>query len=192
MHDRTAWTTSPSPVTTMSTDPRFPIGRFTPPAAFDWVEVRSTIATLRDLPERMAAAVAGLDDGQLDTPYREEGWTVRQVVHHVADSHLNACLRTRLALTAEVPTILAYDEKAWALLPDAAALPVGPSLAILGGLHHRWVALLDSLDEATWGRTMVHPEFPEPIAIWWLAALYDWHSRHHVAHITHLRAREEW
>ena len=176
----------------MSDDPRYPVGRFVPPTDHDPANARAAIATLRALPERLAAAVTGLDDAQLDTPYREGGWTVRQVVHHVADSHLNAHQRTRLALTEDRPTILAYDEKAWAELPDVLALPVAPSLAILEGLHVRWVSLLEQLDEAAWRRTLVHPEVEQPIAIWWLAALYEWHSRHHVAHVTHLRAREEW
>ena len=176
----------------MTDDPRYPVGRFDPPTTFDLRSTRAAIATLRDLPDRLTAAVSGLDEDQLDTPYREGGWTVRQVVHHLADSHLNAYLRTRLALTEEVPTVRPYDEKGWAELPDAKSLPVTASLQLLEGLHARWVALLGAVAEADWQRTMIHPEFEEPIALWWLVAMYDWHCSHHLAHVTRLRAREEW
>ncbi len=176
----------------MTDDPRYPVGRFIPPPAFDLRSTRAAIAALGDLPDRVTAAVSGLDEAQLDTPYREGGWTVRQVVHHLADSHLNAYLRTRLALTEEAPTVRPYDEKGWAELPDAKSLPVTASLQLLEGLHVRWVALLGAVAEADWQRTMIHPEFKEPIALWWLVAMYDWHGAHHLAHVTRLRAREEW
>ncbi len=176
----------------MNGDPRYPVGRFTAPVSLDATGRRAAITVLEELPDRLAAAVDGLDEAQLDTPYREGGWTVRQVVHHVADSHVNAAVRVRLALTEDTPTIRPYEEKRWAELPDARTLPVAPSLELLRGLHARWVALLASLDEAGWQRTLVHPEYDAPLTIWSITALYDWHSRHHVAHVTHLRAREGW
>lgn len=176
----------------MTDDPRYPIGRFEPPDSTDAASRRAAIGVLAELPDRLATAVAGLDDRQLDTPYREGGWTVRQLVHHVADSHLNAYTRFRLTLTEELPTIRTYDEKAWARLPDATTLPTAPSLQLLEGLHRRWVALLDSLDAEAYERELHHPEFKEPLKLWWLLAMYDWHSRHHVAHVTRLRARMGW
>jgi hypothetical protein len=176
----------------MTDDPRYPVGRFDQPAVFDLDSVPASLATLRELPERLATAVTGLDDDQLDTPYRPGGWTVRQVVHHLADSHLNAYQRTRLTLTEESPRIIAYDEKSWAELTDARSLAIGPSLSILEGLHVRWVALLEGLDPDEWHRTHIHPDYQRPIALWWQLALYDWHCRHHVGHVTHLRARQGW
>lgn len=173
-------------------DPRYPIGRFEPPTDRDGTARRASIAVLAELPERLAAAVAGLDEAQLDTPYRDGGWTVRQVVHHVADSHVNAYTRFRLALTEDLPTIRPYDEKAWARLYDATTLPVEPSLRLLEGLHRRWVALLESLGPEAFDRELHHPEYHEPLQLGWMLAMYDWHSRHHVAHITRLRARQGW
>lgn len=179
--------TSPAP------DLRYPVGPFTfvagasPGMRDEWRE------EIRQLPGALARAVAGLDDGRLDTPYRPDGWTVRQLVHHVADSHLNAYVRLRLALTETGPTIRPYDERRWAELPDARALPPGPSLRLLEALHERWSALLDRLEPADWSRTLVHPERPgEPLTVEWLVAHYAWHSRHHLAHVTSLRSREGW
>lgn len=176
----------------MHDDPRYPIGEFEPPATTDATSRRTAIAVISELPDRLAAAVAGLDDDQLDTPYRDGGWTVRQLVHHVADSHMNAVIRFRLALTEDLPTIKAYDEKAWARLADARSLPVTPSLALLEGLHRRWATLLESMAGEDWERELHHPEYKEPLRLWWMLALYEWHSRHHVAHITRLRARNGW
>ena len=147
---------------------------------------------LADLPGTMRAAVAELSDVQLDTPYRDGGWTVRQTVHHVADSHLNAYCRFRLALTEDAPTIKPYFETRWADLPDARTLPVAPSLAILDGVHARLVALVDSMTPEQWQRGFVHPEHGRTVMLWQTAALYAWHSRHHVAHITTLRAQNRW
>jgi hypothetical protein len=170
---------------------RFPIGRFAMPAAFTVEAAVAHVATIRELPARLRAAVAGLTEAQLDTPYREGGWTVRQVVHHLADSHLHAYLRSKFAYTEDVPTIMPYEEAVWATLPDT-ALPVDGSLAILDGLHRRWTALLDALDDETWQRAYYHPESAMQWPLWKVAALYAWHSRHHVAHITTLREREGW
>jgi hypothetical protein len=132
-----------------------------------------------------------LPDGQLDTPYREGGWTVRQLVHHVADSHINAYVRMRLALTEDWPTIKPYEEAEWAKLEDARTLPVEVSLALLKSLHLRWVALLKSLSEADWARGYVHPESGRE-RLETVAGIYGWHSQHHVAHVTELRKRMGW
>lgn len=172
-------------------DPRYPIGKFTRPETLDAQQRRSSTATLSALPENLRAAVYGLHDAQIDTPYREGGWTVRQLVHHVADSHMNAYVRTRLAVTEDWPTIKPYDEKLWAQLPDGTALPVDVSLELLSALHRRWVALLESLSDEQWKRGYVHPESGRQ-SLEQVVALYDWHSRHHVAHITTLRKGRGW
>ncbi len=142
------------------------------------------------MPERLKTAVAGLSDAQLDTPYREEGWTVRQVVHHLADSHAMAYTRCKLALTEDWPTINPYNEKAWAELADS-QLPLDVSLAMVTGIHERWVKLLESLSEEDFRKGYNHPERGREMLVKMLA-MYDWHSRHHVAHITCLRARQGW
>ena len=172
-------------------DPRYPIGDFVRPAVLDAEHRHASIATLAALPENLRAAVDGLTDSQLDTPYRHGGWTVRQLVHHVADSHMNAYVRTRLALTEDWPTIKPYEEPLWAELFDAKTLPVDVSLVLLDSLHRRWVALLESLSEEQWERGYNHPASGrQPLAL--VVALYDWHSRHHVAHITALRKSRGW
>jgi len=147
--------------------------------------------TLRLLPQRLTAAVAGLSDHQLDTPYREGGWTVRQVVHHLADSHANAYVRCKLALTEDWPTIKPYDQAAWAELSDSRWLPIDVSLSFLSALHQRWVALFESLSDEDFRRGYNHPESGRQ-NLAHVLALYDWHSRHHTAHITSLRARMGW
>ena len=138
-------------------DLRYPIGRFTPPAASDSAQRSAHIETLRTLPERLRAAVHGLSEAQIDTPYREGGWTVRQLVHHVFDSHANSYVRFKLALTEDWPTIKPYDEAAWAELADS-RMPVEVSLSLLDGLHERWVMLLESMSEADFAEGHVHPE----------------------------------
>ena len=143
------------------------------------------------MPVELRAAVEGLSEEQLDTPYREGGWTVRQVVHHVADSHLHAYIRAKLALTEEQPVIKPYDEARWAELADGRFEDVGISLALLDALHKRWVLLMESLREAQWQRTFLHPE-KGPVRLDQQLASYAWHGRHHVAHITALRARMGW
>ncbi len=169
-------------------DLRYPIGKFDPLDA----ELRSGhIKTIAELPANLAAAVAGLSDEQLDTPYRPEGWTLRQTVHHVADSHINSLCRFKLALTEdEAPTIRPYYEERWAELGDS-KMPVGVSLSIVDGVHRRWVALLESMSDADYQREFIHPETGR----WTLEkvlALYAWHSRHHTAHIAGLRDRSGW
>lgn len=175
---------------TNSDDLRYPIGRFSPSAESTPTMRAGQIQNLRELPERMRAAVAGLNDAQLDTPYREGGWTVRQVVHHLADSHANAFLRFKHALTEDWPTIKAYDESAWARLADN-HLPASSSLMLIDGLHERWATLLESLSDEDFRKGYVHPERGrQPLAA--ALAMYDWHGRHHTAHITSLRARQGW
>lgn len=176
----------------MATDPRYPIGKF----AYDGVatpEARSRrIAEIAQAPVALRAAVKGLTPKQLDTPYREGGWTVRQVVHHVPDSHLNAYIRFKLALTENTPTIKPYDEKRWAELADTRTVPPEVSLALLDAVHERWVALLKSMTLADWQRAYHHPEYNRRIPLDEVLALYAWHGRHHAAHITSLREQEGW
>jgi uncharacterized damage-inducible protein DinB len=171
-------------------DLRFPTGRFSTPSS-SLPEVRAAhIQTLRLLPERLRAAVSGLTDQQIDTPYRAGGWTVRQVVHHLADSHANAHMRFKLALTEDWPTIKPYDEVVWANLADS-RLPVDVSLVLVEALHIRWVSLLESLSDEDFQKGYVHPAMGrQNLAN--VLALYDWHSRHHTAHITSLRSRQGW
>jgi hypothetical protein len=172
-------------------DLRYPIGRFSPPAS-SMAGVRAAyIQTVRLLPARLRAAVSSLSDAQLDTPYREGGWTVRQVVHHLADSHSVAYVRCKLALTADWPTINAYDEAVWANLPDCRSLPVDVSMAMIEGLHTRWTTLLDALSEEDFQKGFNHPEFGR-VNLARQLAMYEWHCRHHTAHITNLRARKGW
>jgi hypothetical protein len=171
-------------------DPKYPVGRFAAPATISVDERNNAIATLAELPEQLRNAVDGLSFAQLGTPYREGGWTVRQVVHHIVDSHMNAVIRVKLALTEDWPTVKPYDEAAWAKLHDVAA-PVEWSLELIESLHARWVMLLQSLNEEQWKRGFNHPE-SGPATVEKTALVYAWHSLHHVAHITHLRAREKW
>ncbi len=174
-------------------DLRYPIGRFERPAQLTTPERSALIDTIAAAPAALRAAVHGLSGTQLDTPYRPEGWTVRQVVHHVPDSHLNSYVRFRLALTEEQPTIKPYDEARWAELPDAKGPLVAESLALLEALHARWVSLLRAMTPAEFARTLVHPERPgAPMTLDMMVALYAWHGRHHVAHITALRERMGW
>lgn len=166
---------------------RYPIGRFHASAASSRAE---QIESLRRLPERLRAAVQGLEDSQLDTPYRDAGWTVRQLVHHVADSHANSYARVKMALTEDDPTIFAYDEGAWAKLPDS-RMPIEVSLRLIDGVHARLVLLFESMSEAEYQKTFRHPERGQ-VTLANNLALYDWHSRHHTAHITRLRERMGW
>lgn len=172
-------------------DPRYPIGRFRYDTTAGEAGRRSAIETIAGTPAALREAVTALDDHQLDTPYREGGWTVRQVVHHLVDSHINAYVRLRLALTEENPVIRPYDEVAWAELWDAREEPVELSLALLEGLHARWTALLRRLPGAAFERSWRHPVSGEH-SVDVLVQMYAWHGSHHVAHITSLRAREGW
>jgi hypothetical protein len=172
-------------------DPRYPVGRYQAPDVITAAERSPWIRQIETLPSSLKEAVAGLSDTQLNTPYRAGGWTVRQVVHHLPDSHLNSYTRFRLALTEDSPAIKPYDEAAWAELPDAKSGPIEPSLALLEGLHMRWAGLLHSLDDADYARTFKHPELGE-IRLDWTLGLYAWHCRHHLSHILNLRRREDW
>lgn len=171
-------------------DLRYPIGRFSPPAVSVPGIRAAHVETLRQLPERLRAAVAGLSDAQLDTPYRDGGWTVRQVVHHVADSHAMSYTRCKLALTEDWPAIISYDEAAWANLADS-RLPVEVSLAMIDVLHTRWVTLFEALSEEDFQKGYNHPEHGK-VSLANALAMYEWHSRHHTAHITGLRTRQGW
>jgi uncharacterized damage-inducible protein DinB len=172
-------------------DLRYPVGKFEWDGKATAESRRQAIEEIAAVPARMSAAVRGLTREQLDTPYRPEGWTVRQVVHHVPDSHLNAYVRFKLALTEDEPTIKPYDEKRWAELMDTRETPIETSLALLGPLHERWVTLLRSLLAADFARTLRHPELGV-MSLDKVLALYAWHGRHHVAHITSLRERMGW
>jgi uncharacterized damage-inducible protein DinB len=172
-------------------DPRYPIGRFRAKSEYSAAERQDLIEQLAATPARMREAVRGLDETQLETPYREGGWTVAQVVHHVPDSHLHSYLRFKFALTEDTPTIKPYDEARWAELPDARSTAIEASLRVLDGLHERWVVFLRSLQAEDWLRVYMHPErgmTPLDRTL----ALYAWHGQHHVAHITTLRERMGW
>jgi uncharacterized damage-inducible protein DinB len=169
---------------------RYPIGPFHPPATATSDTRAAQIKTQRELPVQLAAAVRGLNDTQLDTPYRDGGWTVRQLVHHVADSHMNSYVRFKLALTEDWPTIKPYDEAAWAGLPDSQK-PISSSLQLIAALHERWVDLLEAMTDGDFQKGFNHPERGRQNLATTLA-LYDWHARHHTAHITVLRARQGW
>ncbi|MBK7708982.1 MAG: putative metal-dependent hydrolase [Acidobacteria bacterium] len=176
--------------TATSNDLRYPIGKFDPSRVIT-PEIRAAnVAAIRDLPGKIEAAIAGLSDGQLDTEYRPEGWTVRQTVHHVADSHINSFCRFKLALTEDVPTIRPYAEARWAELADS-LLPLDSSLAIIRGVHHRLHILLESLSDADFERELIHPDSGQ-FSVDRLLALYAWHGAHHVAHIAGLRERNGW
>lgn len=169
---------------------RYPIGRAHLDPEFD---IAQGLTILEACPQHLRDAVEGLDDAQLDTPYRPDGWTVRQVVHHVPDSHLNAYLRCRWALTEYSPLIKPYQEARWAELEDSKAAPA-LSLDLLAALHRRWLTLLHTLSNDDWQRTFRYPEGEGPpiLTLQQMLALYSWHSRHHVAHITRLRERRGW
>lgn len=172
-------------------DPRYPIGKYEMPAQVTPEMRAGAILEIASTPERVRAAVKGLNDAQLDTPYREGGWTVRQVVHHLADSHMNAYVRWRLALTESEPTIKPYEESAWAKLEDAVHAPIEVSLRLLEPLHERWVRLLHSVKPAEFARTFRHPEHGVR-TLDWMLFLYAWHGKHHTAHITELRKQKGW
>lgn len=161
---------------------RYPIGKFVQPAAYTNQDISQWIADIKALPQQIREAVIGLTNDQLNTPYRPGGWTIKQVVHHIADSHMNSIIRFKWALTEENPTIKPYHEDLWAKLGDY-SLPVESSLLLLEGLHQRMVALFESLTEEDWNRTFYHPDAQIEISLKRNLAMYSWHSRHHLAHI---------
>lgn len=172
-------------------DARYPVGRYSPPKSITSEQRHAWIDEIEALPANLDHAVSGLLDTQLDTPYREGGWTVRQVVHHFADSHLNSYQRFRLALTEPTPTVKTYAEAAWAELPDAKTAPIELSLSLIRGLHSRWAILMRSLTDDQFALTVKHPEWGEP-SLDWMLGLYAWHSKHHLAHISNLRRQKGW
>lgn len=175
----------------MTDDLAYPIGRWHAPPALSGDDLRQAVARIAALPAAFRAAVAPLTAVQLDTPYRPGGWTVRQVAHHLPDSHLNAYVRFKLALTEEDPTIRPYDQEGWARLADTARAPVAVSLALLESLHARWVTLLDAMDADQWSRQYHHPETGiQRLDL--VASHYAWHGEHHLAQVTRLRARMGW
>ncbi|GAB2780594.1 hypothetical protein HNQ93_001334 [Hymenobacter luteus] len=178
---------------TAAPDLSYPIGHpVLPDEPLDRGARTAYMAQVATLPDLVRSSVLGLSPEQLNTPYRPEGWTVRQVLHHLPDSHMNSYTRFRLALTEDNPTIRPYDEAAWAELPDVEATPVAVSLALLEALHIRWVKLLRNLTDEQWQRTFFHPETKRKFTLDQALVLYAWHGRHHLAHITELRKREQW
>jgi hypothetical protein len=162
---------------------KYPIGKFTPPASYTSDDILRWINDIKTLPGKLRQTIISLNETELDTPYRPGGWTIRQVVHHMADSHMNSLIRFKWALTEESPTIKAYLQANWALLPDY-RLPVEPSLRMLEGIHQHLVALFESFTEDQWDKFFVHPETGANITLKRNLGLYSWHSRHHLAHIT--------
>lgn len=175
----------------MSNDPRYPIGKYEP-KPFSEQQKQAWLLDLQFLPETLERAINNLDEAQLNTPYRDGGWTVKQLVHHVADSHMNAYIRFKLGLTEDKPTIKPYEEQDWALLADNDLVPINVSLTLLHALHLRWVATIKDLTEEQWNRLVVHPAANREMSIWFLLGLYAWHGNHHVAHITTLRENKQW
>jgi uncharacterized damage-inducible protein DinB len=175
----------------MQEDLRYPIGQYES-KPFSKKLKEEWLADIKFLPNALEHALNNLDEQQLNTPYREGGWTVHQVVHHVADSHMNAYCRFKLGYTEENPTIRPYEEKEWATTADVQTLPVNISLTLLHALHQRWFTFLQSLNDADWERTVVHPAHGKQFTLWYLLGSYAWHGRHHTAHITSLRERMGW
>jgi hypothetical protein len=174
-----------------ATDDRYPIGKFELPATIDAATTKAWIDAIEALPGAIAKAVSGLDAAQLATPYRDGGWTVRQVVHHVPDSHMNAYIRCKMAATEDAPTIKPYEEAEWAELVDVRDVPIEISLQLLDALHRRWVVFLRSLSDEQLERPLVHPVSGLHM-IRTMCGLYAWHGRHHTAHVTRLRERMGW
>lgn len=172
-------------------DLKYPIGKFQGQDNLTEEQRRTMIDQIAETPAKLRAAVAGFTEAQFDTPYREGGWTVKQVIHHLADSHLKAFVRFKLALTEDRPTVKTYEQQLWAETPDAKSAPVEFSLALVESLHQRWTVLLKSLAPADFARALRHPELGE-VTLEKYLAMYAWHGRHHVAHITGLRERMPW
>lgn len=172
-------------------DLRYPIGKYEP-QPFSDKQKRAWLQDIQFLPGLMEQAIENLDERQFDTPYREGGWTIKQVVHHVPDSHMNAYMRFKLGLTEDNPVIKPYDEVQWAELRDVSVVPVNISITLLYALHTRWHAAIRDLTDEQWKRTVFHPEHKKEMTLWHLLGMYAWHGKHHVAHITSLRERKGW
>jgi len=170
---------------------KYPIGKYITQPFSDEL-LREWLRDIETLPQHLEYAITNLDEVQLETPYREGGWTVKQVVHHVADSHMNAYIRFKLGLTEENPSIKPYEEAEWAKMIDTQNIPINVSITLLFALHNRWYEILKNISAAEWERTVFHPEHKKEMTLWFLLGMYAWHSRHHVAHITSLREREGW
>jgi len=172
-------------------DPRYPIGDFQMPAQVTPARRQQAIEEIASMPAKFRAAVKGLSEAQFDTPYRDGGWTVRQLVHHVPDSHLNAYVRLKLALTENKPTIKPYDQEAWSKLADSKSTPIETSLTLLATVHDRWDRVWRSMKTEDFARVLVHPDHGER-TVDWLLFLYEWHGKHHTAHIMELRKKKGW
>jgi uncharacterized damage-inducible protein DinB len=175
----------------MNSDLRYPIGQYEP-QAFSQQQKETWLNDIKFLPQLVENSILNLDKAQLDTPYREGGWTVHQLVHHIADSHINAYCRFKLGLTENNPPIKPYEEKLWAQLDDVKNLPVNISVTLLYALHTRWYEAFRQLPDAAWERTVFHPAYKKSFTLWHLLGMYSWHGRHHVGHINNLRERNGW
>ncbi|HEY4150747.1 MAG TPA: putative metal-dependent hydrolase [Chitinophagaceae bacterium] len=175
----------------MEEDLRYPIGKYEAKPYSDKLRL-DWLNDIKFLPQLVENALLNLDEAQLQTPYREGGWTVNQLVHHIADSHINAYCRFRLGLTEDNPVIRPYDETKWAELSDVGNLPSNVSITLLYALHTRWYELLKNMTMDEWNRTIIHPEHNKEFTLWTLFGMYAWHGKHHVAHITALRERNNW
>lgn len=172
-------------------DLKYPIGKYIE-QPFSQQQLEEWLLDIEILPKALEYSITNFDAAQLEIPYRPGGWNSRQVVHHVADSHMNAFIRFKLGLTEEKPDIKPYDEAKWALLSDAAHVPVNISITLLYALHVRWVEILKSIKAGEWLRTVYHPEYKKEMTLWYLLGMYAWHGKHHTAHINKLREREGW
>ncbi len=170
---------------------QYPIGKYVE-QPFSEKQLQEWLNDIRFLPENLEHAVLNLDEAQLETPYRDAGWTVKQLVHHVADSHMNAYIRFKLGLSEEKTMIKPYNQDAWAQMPDTRNLPINLSFTILHAVHRRWYEILINITPEQWNRTVVHPEYNKQMTLWYLLGMYAWHSRHHTAHINSLRERMGW
>ena len=175
----------------MMEDLRYPIGKYVP-QPFSNRQLQDWLIDITFLPQHLENAVLNLDEHQFNTPYRPDGWTVKELVHHVADSHMNAYIRFKLGLTENNPTIKPYEEALWAELNDVKAVPINISITLLYALHTRWHSALLNLPAEAWNRTVFHPESKKEMSLYYLLGMYSWHGRHHVAHITSLRERNNW
>lgn len=171
---------------------KYPIGRYAKPEVYTEADIKEWLSVLEALPGWLDLCIENLDEHQLQTPYRPGGWTIQQVVHHIADSHINMYVRMKFALTEDNPVIKPYDENLWAVLPDVESQPINISVTLLHALHRRIVAVLRKLNPEQWQRTYFHPGLNRDISLWEMAALYAWHSRHHMEHIRQLRNRMNW
>lgn len=172
-------------------DHRYPIGKYEP-RPFSDLQKQEWLNDIKYLPLALENAILNLDESQINSPYRDGGWTVAQLIHHVADSHINAYCRFKLGLTEENPTIRPYDQQGWSELSDSRNIPVNVSITLLHALHTRWHDVLVNMSDDDFNRTIVHPEHQKQMSLWYLLGMYAWHSRHHTAHITHLRERMRW